>query len=72
MFAGSRSINSLRNKITDVSVFMQYVQLDYFVVSETKLDNSFLSAQFMLSNYGVRARKNRDKNGVSIILKQLN
>ena len=43
---------------------MQYVQFDCFVVSETKLDNSFPPAQFMLSDYEVRATRDRDKNGV--------
>ena len=32
---------------------MRYVQLDYFVVSETKLENCFPSTQFILSDYQV-------------------
>lgn len=32
-------INSLQNKISDFSVFMWYVLLNYFVVGETKEGN---------------------------------
>ena len=46
---------------------MQVLQLDYFVVSETKLDNSFPAAQFYLSDYEIRCRKDRDQNGGGLI-----
>ena len=42
---------------------MQYGQLDYFVVSETTVDNSFPSAHFMVNDYKVRVRGDRDKYG---------
>ena len=42
---------------------MSGISLDYFVVSETKLDSSFPSAQFSINGYKVRARRDRDKNG---------
>ena len=64
---GYLNINSLRNKIIDLREVMQVLQLDYFVVSETKLDNSFPSAQFYLSDYEIRCRKDRDKNGGGLI-----
>ena len=35
---------------------MRYVQLDYFVVSEAMLDNSFRAAQFLESDDEVWAR----------------
>ena len=61
---GYLNTSILRNKITDLNVFMRYVQLDYFVVSET----SFPSAQFMmLSSYEVSARSDIDKNGGGLI-----
>ena len=34
-------INSLRNKLTDLKVILKYLSLDYFILSETKLDESF-------------------------------
>ena len=36
------------------------ISLDYFVVSETKLDSSFPSAQFHINRYEVRARIERE------------
>ena len=53
---GYLSINSLRNKIVDLREIMSDISLDYFVVSETKLDSSFPSAQFHINGYEVRAR----------------
>ena len=36
-------INSLRNKIIDLREIVKYVELHYFVIGETKIDESFLS-----------------------------
>ena len=41
---GYLNINSLRNKIIDVREVIGKFSLDYFVISETKLDESFPSA----------------------------
>ena len=38
-------------------------QLDYFVISETKLDFSFPSAQFHIGDYEIRNRRDRNKSG---------
>ena len=64
---GYLNINSFRNKIIDVREVIGKVSLDYFVISETKLDESFLSAQFNISNYEIRNRRDRDKNGGGLI-----
>ena len=40
----------------NLSVFMPSVQLDYFIVSETKLKNTFPSTQFMFTDYETRVR----------------
>ena len=61
---GYLNINSLRNKVTD---FFKDLSLDYFVVSETKLDESFPTAQFTLEGYEIRSRKDRDKYGGALI-----
>ena len=34
------NLNSLRNKINDLSILIQDISLDYFVLSKTKLDRS--------------------------------
>ena len=37
--------------------------MDYFVLSETKIDSSFPSAEFAIDNYEIKARRDRNCNG---------
>ena len=53
-------INSLRNKVIDLREILKDLPLDYLVISETKLDESFPHAQFKL-------RRDRDKQGGGLI-----
>ena len=46
---------------------LENFSFDYFVISETKLDESFPSTQFNISNYEIRSRRDRDKNGGGLI-----
>ena len=64
---GYFNINSLRNKVTDLRIIFKDLSLDYFVLSETKLDESFPTAQFTLEGYEIRSRKDRDKYGGGLI-----
>ena len=64
---GYLNINSVKNKITDVREMIGRLQLDYFVISDTKLDSSFPSAQFHIGDYEIRNRRNRDKSGGELI-----
>ena len=64
---GYLNINSLRNKIVDVREVFGKLQLDYFVLSEAKLDDSFPSAQFYIENFEIRNWRDRDKNGGELI-----
>ena len=59
---GYLNINFLRNKIVDAREVFGKLQLDYFVLSETKLDHSFPSAQFYIENFEIRNQRARDKN----------
>ena len=43
------------------------LQLDYFLIRETKLDESFLSAQFAVESYKIRTRRDRDRHGGGLI-----
>ena len=65
---GYLNINSLRNKIADLQIFLQNIPLDYLVLRKTKLDESFPNAQFNLDSYEIRARRDRDKNGGGLIV----
>ena len=41
-------------------VLLDDLQLDYFEIRETKLDDSVPSAQFAVENYDIRARRDGD------------
>ena len=57
------NINSLRNKVIDLGEILEDLPLDYLVISETKLDESFPNSQFKLNEYEIRARRDRHKHG---------
>ena len=57
------NFNSVKNKINDLRILIRDIPLDYFVLSETKLDKSFPTAQFDIPGYEIRARKDRNKYG---------
>ena len=59
------NINSLRNKITDLRGIMKISYLHYLVLRETKLDESFSSAQLTAEGYEIRATCDREKYGGS-------
>ena len=48
-------------------IILQNLQLNYFVLSETKLDKSFLTSQFHLSGYEIRSRKDQNKYGGGLL-----
>ena len=64
---GYLNIASLRNKIIDVREMISRLLLDYFVISETKLDSSFPSAQFHIGDYEIRNRRYIGKFGSGVI-----
>ena len=64
---GYLNIYSLQDKVTDLRIFCKDLSLDYFVLSETKSDESFPTAQFTLEGYEIRCRKDRDKYSGGLI-----
>ena len=67
IIVGDLNINSLRNKF-EVLQFIININLDIILLSETKLDDSFPSAQFMLRNFGIPYRLDRNSNGGGLLL----
>ena len=51
------NINSLPNKVTDLRIIFKDLSLDYFVLSETKLDESFPIAHLNLESYKIKVEK---------------
>ena len=64
---GQVNINSLRNKFEALQ-FIINRNLDIILTSETKLDDSFPSAKFMLKNFGIPYRLNRNSNSGGLLL----
>ena len=56
------NINSLKYKIIDLRELLDCVDIDFISISETKLDNSFPSAQFHTDIYFL-FRRDRNKHG---------
>ena len=52
IIVGHLNINSLRNKLEDLRHVIDRT-LDIILLSESKLDDSFPSAQFTLKGYGI-------------------
>ena len=48
-------------------LFSNDLQLEYFVISGTKLDDSFLSVQFAIENYKIRGSRDRDGHGKGLM-----
>ena len=60
------NINTLRKKIIDLREIISYLHLDYFGLSETKINHNFQSAQFDMGGYEKRTRRDRDGIGGGI------
>ena len=63
---GHITINSLRNKYDPIRSILHNGLCDIFTLSETKLDGSFPTAQFHITNF-VLHRKDRNAHGGGII-----
>ena len=64
---GHLNINSIRNKFETLSLpVAQYV--DILVLSETKLDSTFPSNQFLINGFSVPHRFDRNSKGGCILL----
>ena len=61
------NINSLRNKFDMLNELIKGF-VDVFMISETKLDDSFPEAQFFIDGYHTPFRYDRNGNGGDILL----
>ena len=61
------NINSLRNKLEQLSTMING-NIDIFMISETKLDETFPAAQFYLQGFCDPYRFDRNRNGGGIML----
>ena len=64
---GNLNINSLPNKFDQLrEIVLKYV--DVLVVTETKLDDTFLTSQFLVTGFSVPYRLDRNRNRVGIMI----
>jgi hypothetical protein len=61
------NINSLRNKFHEVSELLSNDYVDLLCISETKLDSSFTSSQFHVTDFKIH-RKDRDAHGGGLMI----
>ena len=61
------NINSIRNKF-DSLIYMRDKNVDIFLISETKLDDSFPSAQFKIEGFTTPYRYDRNDKGGGLLL----
>ena len=66
MIIGHINVNSIRNKFDPIHSILQNGLCDIFALSETKLDESFPTAQFHITNF-VFHRKDRNTHGGGVI-----
>ena len=64
---GNLNINSLPNKFDQLrEIVLKYV--DVLVIMETKLDDTFLTSQFLVTGFSVPYRFDRNRNGGGIMI----
>ena len=61
------NINSLRYKVVDLRTLLSKFLPHYFVLVETKLDETFPNSQFGIDQYEIRTQRDRNKNGGGLI-----
>ena len=67
LIIGHLNINCLRNKFEMLEEIIKD-KIDIFSISETKLDSSFISGQFVIKGYSTPLRLDRNQNGAYLLL----
>ena len=67
LIIGYLNINSLRNKFEMLEEIIKD-KIDIFPISETKLDGSFTSGEFVIKGYSTPFRLDRNQNGGGLLL----
>ena len=64
---GHLNINSIRNKFEELKLLVKD-SLDLIIITETKIDNSFIINQFLIDGFSMPFRADRDKHGGGILV----
>ena len=60
------SINSLRNKFETLASLVTS-DIDILIISETKINESFQTSQFLIDGFSTPCRRNRNAHGGGIL-----
>ena len=66
LILGHLNINLIRNKFYGLKVVIDN-EIDIFLISETKLDNSFPTTQFLIEDSGTSYRHGRSSKGGGLL-----
>ena len=61
------NINSLRHIITDLRILVPQFLPRYLVISETKLNEEFPNAQFLIFDYEIKSRRDGNKHVMGLL-----
>ena len=64
---GQINIHSIRNKFAQL-IYIVSNEIDILMISETKLDDTFPTSQFLMQGYSTPFRKDRTSKGGGILL----
>ena len=67
LIIGHLNINSFQNKFEMLEEIIKE-KIDIFLISETKLDSSFPSGQFVIKGYSTPFRLDRNQNGGGLLV----
>ena len=67
LIVGNLNVNSIANKINDLRILV-HSKIDILVITETKLDSSFSSSEFLIDGFHKPYRMDRNKHGGGILL----
>ena len=68
---GNLNIKSISNKFDQLKLFVQG-EVDDLIVTETKLDSTFPTSQFVIDVYSEPYRFDRNRNGSGVLIYQAN
>ena len=67
LIIGNLNINSISNKFDQLKLFAQG-KVDILIVTETKLDSTFPTSQFVTDGYSEPYRFDRNRNGGGVLI----
>ena len=67
LIIGNLNINSISNKFDQLKLFVQG-KVDIMIITETKLDSTFPTSQFVIDGYSEPYRFDRNRNGGGVLI----